>query len=1185
MEGGDDVTVVFKGLVDEARTMLVRIDSAQSLSEGEEIDQDEANAATQPTVSSLPIKEDASSSHSGSNDLFTAVCNTFFSTNDGEGKASRLEVETDDVEKDAGSDIAEGAGSAIAADDSDGSLDDFLDGFSQQQNLDAASIADVANDVVSRRSTRSAQSSIASIGVNDNILEDPISDVNDHDPPLPVSKEIPAATTSGTSLDPSSAAASDEVVVNGHRKDIGEDTLVSLRPTYTIPMAPPSSQGLMYSISTLSDSNAAPTRVASTAKNAMKKSSNDDSSQRSSEQSAGSNTAEESPRVQAPTQAQQGLERNEMIEDSAKGGEPSPENVRRKDGADEGQKIRPATPTGEGTNEQGTHEGVSAEKSDGDCAEPIIYLRHSSGLSIVSDMVESTASSWMKQQSNSSSRNTSHSSTTNGPMSIIGEELVIEDGLDPTEALKRASEQLEEQVDAIEAEAEARSAEKKSRRNAKDSKRLYDQGLVYYEQKDFEASRSCFASALKMRIQTLGQDNVDVCLTQEKLGDTLVKLDRIEDAHWQYLMAFRGLQHCNLPKDNPHTARILICLGDIFKSANDYARALKYYEKSIRFRSGAKPSSVSIQDIQIGVKKCAVAHEAMAKSEWDKSEIDMCRFHIRELLWVSTYDSPEAMSLFAESKAKKLPTDDERFVVNTGIKLVSVSSSSEEDEDPSFSYVEESRALLQRKGSSSSDVDIIRVLDSTAHIHAERGEFANAFKCYMEKLTYLRSKFHNKKRSMAQASYQVGLMCSKMGRHIEAISYFSEALNLHQRSRSKDDTKIAELLKCLGSSYLSVKNPILALVHFKEHQSLCGTGGEKELLSIMGISRAKQYDLPRSLDCYCKVMDMEAQEDNWLARQNPLGPLIETIEQVFASPKAMNVSQTANEKARDCKDLKMILLNLGLAQLIRNPKSTQPSNYVKDLVQYLNEDGCINGVNFTQVLYSMGNILLRRNRYREAIVYYEKCISALSDEEKEKDANDYVDLLTNLGTACLRNGEHDKSFDYFRSALKEVKRVRGRGGKRSSDSDDLDGLNYFSILLHEAREKAMGRESDETVLSLRHIIALYLCKDGRTDEAIEVLKDVEQRMIKLIGEDHPDIIQLRVDISFAQLLGGNAQMARMFYEKAIGPVSSGCIPKYHPFYMQYNRLVQVHYPTPVPLVAQQTLKEQPQLKDFVPRVA
>ena len=587
----------------------------------------------------------------------------------------------------------------------------------------------------------------------------------------------------------------------------------------------------------------------------------------------------------------------------------------------------------------------------------------------------------------------------------------------------------------------------------------------------------------------------------------------------------------------------------------------------------------------------------MSFNDWAKGEVDMCRFHVRELLWLLTYESPVARALFeAKGAVKKPASDSQQILVDTGAQIIMVSSSSESDEDTSFSYIEESKALLVRKGSTPTDLDILRVLDSTAHIHAERGELVNAYKCYMEKLTYLRAKFANKKRAMAEAAYNVGDMCSRMGRHQEAIMYYSEALTLHQRTtRQKDEEKIALLLKCLGSSYLAIKNPILALLHFKEHQTICGMGGEKELLSVMGISRGKQFDLVRSLDCYAKVLDIEASEDAWLAQHNPLGPLIETLEQIFESPKSFQAGQSVNEKARDCQDLKTILINLGLAQLIRNPKTAQPTEYIRDLCHYLNEDGCIDGVDFTRVLFSMGNILLRRNRYREAIVYYEKCIASYSEQERDA-SNDYVDLLTNLGTAHLRNGDHDKSFKHFRSALKEVKRARRRSSNVMSSPENevdglkCDGLNHFSRLLKEARDQARGRENDENVLNLRHIIALYLCMDHRASEAVELLMDIERRMTKLVGEDHPDILQLRVDLSTAQLIEGSPQLARETYERAIGPISQGRIPEYHPFYMQYNRLVQIHYPTPVmPAGAHQPIqpiqKPVPRQTDFVPRMA
>ena len=1182
----DDATAVLSGLVGEAKSMLVKIDSSRSLQDANDTAVAPPSIGATTAAASTDNEQGRSTAYAtpDKDDIFASVHKAFVS-----GRSKGPQAGATNI------------GTLI-----EGELETHDDDPEARSTYSPKDIDDMANDLVSIRSggVRSYHSSIASIDPEDveNLRADR------------------ATFPPGLSL-MTSVGASDQVVIGGHpNKD--DDTNIPTDLTllqevgafYTVPMAPPSDRGLLASASTLTVSvNAAPYqhRQEEVVPNAAAS---------SSQQSAGSDTSEAGSRPPS---------RSELDEEP-----PSAD-------AEFNSSLIAATaavasPPGEDTTEP-QHDQLEQDAVDAD--EPVIYLRNNSsgGISVVSDMMESTASSWLKMQQSNPSRENSSSPKedgTNPSLTIIGEELVIEDGLDPTEALKRASEQeridqdLEKQVDVIEREVARKKEEKRSRRNAIDAKRLHDQGVVYYDEGDFEGARTFFASALKMRFQMYGQSSIDTCLTQEKLGDTLIKLDKIEEAHWQYLMAFRGLQQCNLPKDNPHTSRILVSLGDVFFSAADYSRALKYYEKSIRFCVESNRSDVPYA----GLMKCglgkywpernisyfffrfasvstfthvflaflllsirsAAAHEAMAQNEWTKGEIDMCRFHVRELLWLLTYESPLARALFESKGALKKPSSDsQKFMVNTGTQIITIASSSEIDEDTSFSYVEESKALLVRKGSTPTDLDILRVLDSTTHIHAERGELINAYKCSMEKLTYLRSKFPNKNRGMAEAAYNVGSLCSKMGRHQEAITYYYEALTLHQRStRHKDDEKIALLLKSLGSSYLSVKNPILALVYFKEHQSLCGMGGEKELLSVMGISRGKQFDLIRSLDCYAKVLDLEANEDQWLVQHNPLGPLIKTLEQIFASPKTFQAGQSVNEKARDCQDLMTILINLGIAQLIRNPATAQPSEYIKDIVHYLNEDGCIDGVDFTKVLFSMGNILLRRNRFREAIVYYEKCITSFTEEDRDA-SNDYVDLLTNLGTAYLRNGDHDKSFKHFRSALKEVKRARRRSSNAissSSSEDEVDGLNHFSSLLEQARDQARGRENDERVLNLRHIIALYLCMDHRADEAVELLLDVERRMVKLIGEDHPDILQLRVDLSVAQLIAGSPNLARATYERAIGPVSKGRIPEYHPFYVQFNRLLKIHYPMPaMPVVAHQPIqpihKPLPSKADFVPRMA
>ena len=419
---------------------------------------------------------------------------------------------------------------------------------------------------------------------------------------------------------PSSIGASDDVVIRGHSNYIDSslpDDLTMLQQdgaAYTVPMAPPSKRGLQASDSTLS-SNASPHHLGSTSESPPSSNSNKEEAEQLPElmtafgqardfarssvlvreassrsyQSAGSDTAEVSSNVPSISSKSEdssyalprgydevGSEADdETVEEPPidPDAECSPVMIVRKEQAMAMAKIQDLpTPSGEETTEPDPPPATAAdaqaqevkEDTDADPAEPIIYLRQNSSTTVVSDMIESTASSWFNQQGYNSSRENSSSSKPNGEnpsLTIVGEELLIEDGLDPEEQLRRAAAQLEKDVDEAEKQAEERSKARKMRRNAKDSKRLYDQGLVYYTDGDFEAARSCFASALKMRFQSLGQANLDVCLTQEKLGDTLVRLDKIEEAHWQYLMAYRGLQQCDLSQDNPHTSRILVSLG------------------------------------------------------------------------------------------------------------------------------------------------------------------------------------------------------------------------------------------------------------------------------------------------------------------------------------------------------------------------------------------------------------------------------------------------------------------------------------------------------------------------------------------------------------------------------------------------------------------------------------------------
>jgi len=615
--GDDDATSVLNGLVGKAKSMLVRIDSARSLGSNESSKPSHmSDAPTTVSKSAADTEqgvqcqndEGSADDSTSKDDIFLSVCKAFFSAgpNDDDAPPSLSSNSVQSPESD---------GLAPKAPIESAKLDTlFHEGAAKMQDEDtetrsaysAKDIEDMANDIVSRRSEgqdRSDCSSIASTSPSDvdNLQDDDNYSCANSSTDTPLS---PPGSSLATSV-----GASDRVVYNGKYNNVLDSNLpiaITLlqeaKAPYTVPMAPPSNRGLIASDSTLSDSlNASDLRAHNQDFQKVTES--------NSQQSAGSDTSEVASRPPS---------RNDSIEELWE------QENQVVPGAEEVVTIaRDNTATGEATNEpsqrnsaESLPQSASHDKLEQEAAEanePVIYLRNSiSGLSLMSDMVESTASSWVKTQAGNSSRENSTNSKDDGAntsLTIVGEELVIEDGLDPTEALKRASEQermaanrnLEEQVDAIEREAAKRKEEKKILRNTKDSQRLHDQGMVYYDQGDFDHARSCFASALKMRFQVNGQSSLDTCLTQEKLGDTLVKLDKIEEAHWQYLMAFRGLQQCNLPKDNPHMPRILISLGDVFFSAADYSRALKYYEKSLRFRAETNSS-----DVCGGLMKCAL---------------------------------------------------------------------------------------------------------------------------------------------------------------------------------------------------------------------------------------------------------------------------------------------------------------------------------------------------------------------------------------------------------------------------------------------------------------------------------------------------------------------------------------------------------------------------------------------------
>lgn len=760
----------------------------------------------------------------------------------------------------------------------------------------------------------------------------------------------------------------------------------------------------------------------------------------------------------------------------------------------------------------------------------------------------------------------------------------------------------------------------RQKREEDKASRHFKAGISHFDSENYEKARECFKSCFKRRYRALGQDHIDVCLAQEKLGDAMVMLGEVEEAHWQYLLCLRGLKNATSKASSGGTrneekihsrggsavqdgaelvvSRVMLSLGDLCYNSGSYERALKYYQKVLRSCVGEEDDDVDEEHsprryrrrprgneeerpgstlAEEAVGRAVRAHRALARCSAEKDELEMTLFHYREVLWLSRRASRRGLvsgtasvgtdewiegtgateggpSLGVREVMRAVAYDNHAGV---GGGLLYDEAGAEEMEDVDFSYLQEARRLLEAKGAECTDEAVAKVLGTIASIHRQKDELLNARKCYEEKQEFVRVNFPHHRADLADTAFTLGVVCGAMDQHKAAIEHLSESAKLHKKLKGRGNEKVSVILRHLCTSYLAVRDLSAANQHFKEYLMTGNCSDEVECLTAMGIIHCKRFDLSNAIDCYIEALKVEARYGDSPDADSDLSSMIENLQSIFLAPTKLTHGTYCYEKARDCEDMKIILQNLGLAQLKRRATAAS-EQFLLDLGVHLNEDGRMDAVDFSSVLFCMGNVLFRRARYQESILYYEQCLRGQFDRVHHADR---VDLLANLGTAFLKTGNGDESLEYFKKALGELELSRGHGAGGPFSVDDGSTMLHLVSLLKEAKnQQEQGTADDRDVLMLRHLIGLNLCKELRFDEAVSIFEELIQRRSMAVGENHIDVIELSVDMSTVYLLKGNMRKAAMVFDAAMKKIRRAKVPETHPFMVQLERLQSFHHP-------------------------
>jgi len=333
---------------------------------------------------------------------------------------------------------------------------------------------------------------------------------------------------------------------------------------------------------------------------------------------------------------------------------------------------------------------------------------------------------------------------------------------------------------------------------------------------------------------------------------------------------------------------------------------------------------------------------------------------------------------------------------------------------------------------------------------------------------------------------------------------------------------------------------------------------------IMGIILSKNSNQEKALQYYKKVFNADILREG-KEYDNLLLPVLNNIGNAYCElkndRKAIDYYNKAIDNSiitpvRSRKKIKHALHSMGVLNSEASEMSNSSENF-SNTYHILCGDERFDDV--AAVFSNIGNAHSRQGSYLQGIHFYNKAIPLMERSLKQHKMG-IILALTNLGTAISHSGDTDNALIHFEKALNMIKT------KESSAENDLQTANIFkkigyvhskkksyeSALINyvkalELYRKILCDENHEEILHARQSIGGILRKDGRLEEALQLLEDVHAKKEKLFGGDDLQVINLILDISRIHLLRNDYKKAKTLSESALAVLVKLNLPSHHPY--------------------------------------
>ncbi|XP_078603819.1 uncharacterized protein LOC144877668 [Branchiostoma floridae x Branchiostoma japonicum] len=695
---------------------------------------------------------------------------------------------------------------------------------------------------------------------------------------------------------------------------------------------------------------------------------------------------------------------------------------------------------------------------------------------------------------------------------------------------------------------------------------------------DHPKATSYFVQSLKMYQELYGQTTPhhDTALALNNLGavsaDNFKAINFFEDA-----LNMLEMVHSD-KKEHPDIALVLRNLGAVCCNIKEYQKSLQYYERELKINIGmhgqdAMHPSTAESLCSLGVvyrhledytKALQFFKDALNMKKFIHGGDEACHPDIAEDLRnlggllgnvgdneKARVISEQALKMYQKLYGPTTPHHDTALALNT----MGVVFAKSGDNFKATNFLKDALNMLKTVLGDKQHPDIAMVLGNLGSACYEAGEHQKCLQ-YYERALEIYKGIHGQ--DVARPSISISLrlveVYKEFGDYTKAIQLYEEALNMtkiiHGAMKAHGGDKaclpdIADILNNLGCLWYGVGDTEKASAFWEQalkmYQELYGPTTPHHdtamVLTNMGIACHKAGENQKSLQ-YC---ERAVETIEGLDREDSGNPDIARYLRQLATVYENHGNYTKAAQLHEGA-LKMTKNIHGADRTHGGEEARHP-----DIANVLNDLG--------RLWFNVGDIEKARAFWEQALKMYQELYGPTTPH------HDTAMVLRNMGVACHKARENQKSLQYYNDALNMLKAIHianeTHGGEKARHPDIADILTSLGCLWYNVGDNAKALSLFEQALKMyqelhgptapHHDTAMALAnmgevleKSGNHFKAISFYEEALKMKEEVLGstKENPDIASWLGYLGSAYHKAGDHTKSLQYRERALEMIGS-----------------------------------------------